>query len=170
MICDVVHVRQKHRPDATELLAPPDERRGETRGVNQYGAARFIRARDQVTPRPVTRFGSEAAEVDIFCDERRERGDGLAQVVFPKRTNGRGRAGNQSLESPADLRRRLRLAVDARLIAVVAEMRGRDLAARVAVESRIVNEEVARDVLRQSPLPVSHALLYNSHNFVGNLS
>jgi hypothetical protein len=30
--------------------------------------------------------------------------------------------------------------------------------------------EVARNVLRQSPRPVSHARLYNSHNFVGKLS
>jgi hypothetical protein len=52
------------------------------------------------------------------------------------------------------------------LIAVVAEMRGRDLAARVTVDARVVNEneEVARDVLRQSPRPVSHARLYNSRN------
>jgi len=32
------------------------------------------------------------------------------------------------------------------------------------------DEEVARDGLRQSPRPVSHASLYNSHNFVGKLS
>jgi hypothetical protein len=50
------------------------------------------------------------------------------------------------------------------LIAVVAEMRGRDLAARVAVNTRIVNEEVACDVLRQSPRPVSHVPLHNLHN------
>src|SRR5262249_23923618 len=108
------------------------------------------------------RFGSEAAEVDIFGDERGERGDGLAQVVFPKRTDGCGRTGDQSLEGLADLRSRFRLEVDARLITVVAEMRGRELAARVAVDARIVNEEVACDVLRQSPRPVSHARLYNS--------
>jgi hypothetical protein len=40
----------------------------------------------------------------------------------------------------------------------------RDLAARVAVNTRIVNEEVACDVLRQSPHPVSHVPLFNLHN------
>jgi hypothetical protein len=49
-------------------------------------------------------------------------------------------------------------------------MRRRDLAACVTVDARIVDEEVARNVLRQSPRPVSHARLYNSHNFVGKLS
>jgi hypothetical protein len=56
------------------------------------------------------------------------------------------------------------------LIAVVAEMRRRDLAACVTVDARVVDEEVARNVLPQSPRPVSHARLYNSHNFVGKLS
>jgi hypothetical protein len=32
------------------------------------------------------------------------------------------------------------------------------------------NEEVTCDVLRQSPRPIRHARLYNSHNFVGKLS
>jgi hypothetical protein len=67
-------------------------------------------------------------------------------------------------------RRSHRPAVDARLIPVIAEMRGRDLAARVAVDARVVNEEVTCDVLRQSPRPIRHARLYNSHNFVGKLS
>src|SRR5262245_56300271 len=166
----VIPVRQEHRPDSAEFSDPPDERRGEARRINQHVAARFIRADDQITPRPIARFRSEAAEIDVFGDERWKRSDGLAQFVFRKRADGCCRAGDQSLESLADFGRRLRLAVDARLIAVVAEMGRRDLAARVAVDARVVNKEIARDVLRQSPLPVSHARLYNSRNFVGKLS
>jgi hypothetical protein len=49
-------------------------------------------------------------------------------------------------------------------------MRRRDLATRVTVDARVVDEEVALNVLRQSPPPVSHARLYNSDNFVGKLS
>jgi hypothetical protein len=42
------------------------------------------------------------------------------------------------------------------LIAVIVKVRGRDLAAGVTVDARVVDEEVARDILRQSPRSVSH--------------
>ena len=48
------------------------------------------------------------------------------------------------------------LAVDARRVAVVAEGGGRDLPAGVAVDAGLIDEEVARHVLRQAPRRVCH--------------
>src|SRR5262249_5541492 len=169
VISDVVLMRQEHRPDAAEFLDPPDERRGEARRINQDVTARFIRARNQIAPGAIARFGCEAAEIDVFGDERRERGDRHSKVVFRERTDGCGRTGNQRSESLVDLRRGLRLAIDARLIAVIAEMRGRDLAAGAAVNARVVNEEIARGVLRQSPRSVRHIRPYGSRNLIGKV-
>ena len=55
-----------------------------------------------------------------------------------------------------DFLRRGRLAADARLIAVVAERRRRNLPAGVAVDAGVIDIEVALDVLRQSMLELRH--------------
>ena len=59
-----------------------------------------------------------------------------------------------------DILRRGRLTADARLVAVVAERLGRDLPAGVAVDARVIDVEVALDVLRQPTLELGHEPLY----------
>jgi hypothetical protein len=104
----------------------------------------------------------KAAKVDVLGDARGIGVHGRARVVVCERADGGGRAGDESHQRALRLVRRFGLAIDARLLAVVAKRRGRDLAAGVAVDARRIDVEIARDV---SPASVVRPRPYGSFRF-----
>jgi hypothetical protein len=150
-------VREEDGADAAQLLDAAHERAREARRVDEDVAAFAFRPDDEVTPRAEARLRGEAAEVDVGVDALGERLDALARVVISGGADGRGRAGDERHQRAPRLGGRGRLAEDARLFAVVAEDRGRYLPARVAVDARVVDVEVARHIFGQTPRRIRHA-------------
>src|SRR5262249_16303261 len=79
-----------------------------------------------------------------------KRIDRTAQIVFRARANGPCWTGDERHQRAAILCRRGRLLPDDGVIGLLAKCRGGDLPTQIAVDARIVDEEVAGDV---PPLP-----------------
>jgi hypothetical protein len=87
VIGNVVAVCQEDCGDATHLMNLFSERFRETRGVDEHVSAFALRTDYEVAPPPKTRFGSEAAEVDILIHPIRKSFDASSGVILARRAD-----------------------------------------------------------------------------------
>src|SRR5204862_4058473 len=116
----------------------------------------------QIRPGAEARLRSEPAEEDVPVDVGGKGPGRLACApAGSRRPRGyrpdRGRrTGDKRHKCAMNSLGRGRLAADARLVAVIAEGLGRDLPAGVAVDARVIDVELALDVLRQPMFELRH--------------
>ena len=68
VVGDVVAMGKKHQAHAAHLLDAPDQRRSESRRIDEHVAALLIGPHDQVGPRAETRLRGEAAKINVAGD------------------------------------------------------------------------------------------------------
>ena len=163
VVGDVVAMRQKHQRHAAHLLDAPDERRREPRRIDQDVAARFRRADDQVRPGAEARLRGEAAEEDVLEDAGGKRARRFARVrgatTVPIEAVGQA--------TSAISARWMSSGVDGWRPTLDWSPWSRNVAGAICRQAsqsmqRVVDVEIAVDVLRQSVLELGHLLIVAS--------
>ena len=149
VVGDVVPVGQEERLDPAELGEPFEQRTRGPRRVDEHVA---VGALDQVARGAERLLRRVAAVKDALRDRLGERPSRDARVILRLRADRARGASDESHGGAQRLALTLGLAVNVGHAAPVRapEGRGRQLAARVAVDTGRVHEEVAGDVLGEA--------------------
>ena len=149
----VVPVRQEDVGDAAQRLKLPHQRGHELGRIDQPVAGGVP---DEVAVAAIRLRGVEAAVVDRLLDDQREVLHHRLRVVVAEAADRPGGAGQERLQRLPPVGAGDRLGLDEGRFGGLAEHRGGDLPARIAVDAGGVHEEIAGDVLRHSFPGVRH--------------
>jgi hypothetical protein len=158
VVRNIIAMREEHKIYAAHFLDAFRERIVETRRIDEDVAALLRWAHDQVGPRAEARLRIESAIVNVIHDVNGKSLDAGAGAAMGHSADGSGRARDKRHQCPMQFAGILRLMEDARFAAVVAKTRGRNLAARVAIDATRVHEEFACNILRETFVNLRHRL------------
>ena len=148
MIGDIVAMGQKHCPNTAHRRDLFAELGGKPGRIYQHVAAFSFRTNYQVAPCAKARFRSKATEVNVLGNQEREGIDADMRVMMFGRSNRRSRTSDESHQRPLCRVFSFGLMMNDRSVAIIFECLWCNLAARVAINTCRVDEEIAGNIFR----------------------
>ena len=147
MIGDIVAMGQKHCPDTAHRRDLFAELGGKPGRIYQHVAAFRFRTNYQVAPRSKARFRGKAAKVNILGNQNWEGVDADMRVMMLGSSDRGSRTSDESHQRPFGRVFGFGLMINDGSVAIIFECLRRNLAARIAINTRRVDEEIAGNIL-----------------------